>query len=224
MSDTPFCGREAELVALLAEWDAASRQSRPRAVAVLGEPGLGKTRLMQAFFGALAARAGGGYWPPVLGRLGNNLQVNPEADPARSGAPPFLWWGLRLVDPLVPNSIGAGVLSAGVENHLKPQLAHFQHQQRRRERRSEALAIGKGAMLDIAIDFIPFAGLVKTLGEAGSDLHRLFRKSGACSSSASSRRNRRFTEPADCWRSQSSVVSSRRFRSSQSGRILPSKR
>lgn len=176
VSEAPFCGRENELAALLAEWEAASTQRRARTVAVLGEPGLGKTRLVQAFFSALSARAGSGYWPAVLGRLGNNLQVNPDADPARSGAPPFLWWGLRLVDPLVPNSVGAGVLASGIENHLKPQLAHFQQLQRRKARRGEALSIGKGAVLDIAIDFIPFAGIAKTLGEAGADLHRLYRE------------------------------------------------
>jgi hypothetical protein len=176
VNEAPFCGRESELAALLAEWEAATLQRRPRTVAVLGEPGLGKTRLVQAFFGALSTRAGGGYWPAVLGRLGNNLQVNPDADPTRSGAPPFLWWGLRLVDPLVPNSVGAGVLASGVENHLKPQLAHFQHLKRRKERRDEALSIGKGVVLDIAIDFIPFAGIAKTLGEAGADLHRLYRE------------------------------------------------
>ena len=184
MTDAPFCGREAELAALLAEWDAICAGAGPRAVAVLGEPGLGKTRLVQAFFGAISARAGAGYWPPVLGRLGNNLQVNPDAAPGRTGAPPFLWWGLRLVDPLVPNSVGAGVLASGVENHLKPQIAHLHHLERRKERRGEALSIGKGVVLDLAIDLIPFGGLAKTLGEAGADLHRLYREDRADGASA----------------------------------------
>jgi hypothetical protein len=165
--------------ALLGEWQAVRGGDGPRVVAVLGEPGLGKTRLVQTFFAAISSADGNGYWPPVLARHGNNLQVNPAPDPARAGEPPFLWWGVRLVDPLSANSIGTGTLAASVETHLSPQLAPFRHHARRRDRRREALSIGKGVALDLVIDIVPFGGLAKTLAEAGADLHRIYREDRA---------------------------------------------
>jgi len=127
----PFCGREEELAALVSEWETVTTGGGPRVVAILGEMGLGKTRLAQAFFGTISARSGDGYWPPTLETLGNNLQVNPAPDAARTGPPPFLWWGLRFVDPLKVNSVGTGVLPASFENHLLPQIEPFRRTRRR---------------------------------------------------------------------------------------------
>lgn len=179
MEQAPFCGRDREVAKLLADWTAVATGQGPRVATIIGEPGLGKTRLAQVVYDAIVRNHGGGYWPPVLGRLGNNLQVNPQFDADREGLPPFLWWGLRLVDPFTPNSVGAGVLASGAENHLRPQVAPFRHLRRRKARRSEALSVGKGLALDLAIDIIPFGGLAKTLGEAGMDLHRLYREDRA---------------------------------------------
>ena len=176
MEAAPFCGREEELAALISEWEAMTAGGGPRVVAILGEMGLGKTRLAQAFFGRISARSGDGYWPPILETLGNNLQVNPAPDAARTGPPPFLWWGLRFVDPLKVNSVGTGVLPAGVENNLLPQIEPFRRTRRRQERRREAWSVGKDVALDLAIDLIPFGGLAKTVGEAGMELHRIYRE------------------------------------------------
>jgi predicted ATPase len=52
---SPFLGREAELAALEAELAAAIAE-RGRVVAIAGEPGAGKTRLLQEFLGACRAR------------------------------------------------------------------------------------------------------------------------------------------------------------------------
>ncbi len=79
-ADEGFVGRTAELAALDAAW-AAADAGRGTAVVVTGEPGIGKTRLVEAFArrGAVAARWGrcpqvGGappYWPwqQILGGL-----------------------------------------------------------------------------------------------------------------------------------------------------------
>lgn len=179
----PFCGRAAELAALCAAWDAVKAGWGPGTIAVLGERGLGKTRLVQEFFATIAARDGGSYWPSMLAAPGNSLQINPPPDQARPGVPPFLWWGLRLPDPAGGHDPGIGTLAAAAETHLAPQVAPFRREVRRKDRRREAFAVGKGValdvMLDAAIDLIPFGGLARTLTEAGADLHRIYREERA---------------------------------------------
>lgn len=176
----PFCGREAELLALREAWDAVRAGWGPQVVVVLGERGLGKTRLVQEFFDIIATRDGDCYWTPGLAGPGNSLQVNPLPDPARTGGPPFLWWGLRLPDPAGGHDPGIGTLAAAAEAYLAPQVSTFRREARRKDRRREALAVGKGValdfMLDAAIDLIPFGGLARTVTEAGADLHRIWRE------------------------------------------------
>lgn len=178
MTARPIYGRADELAALDAHWRAIRAERRPRIVTILAESGLGKTRLAQAFFSQLAARHPG-YWPGALGVDGNNLRVNPDAMPESSDDMPFLWWGLRLVDPLSPNSIGAGVLHLEYERHLTVHLAPFAMKRRRKARRGEAITVGRGLLVDLAVDVIPFGGLIKTIGEAGADLHRIYREDRA---------------------------------------------
>jgi class 3 adenylate cyclase/predicted ATPase len=45
----PLVGREAELRHLLGTWDAVLRERRPRLAMVLGQPGIGKSRLLEEF-------------------------------------------------------------------------------------------------------------------------------------------------------------------------------
>jgi hypothetical protein len=153
-------------------------------VVLLAERGLGKTRLVQAFYERAVARAQAdapGYWPPALAAVDRNLAVGPEPGTWRVDAPmPLLWWGIRLVDPAGRNAPPAGVLGAHVERDLIPHLDALHREQRRRARRAEALAVGRGvvvdAIADAALGAVPFGGLLKTIGETGRELHRIARE------------------------------------------------
>jgi DNA-binding NtrC family response regulator/tetratricopeptide (TPR) repeat protein len=88
-----FVGREPELAALHAQWQEA-RQGRGRIVAVVGEPGIGKTRLIFELARALAPESltrlegrgesyGGGVpYRPVIDLLKGYLQVEERDDPS----------------------------------------------------------------------------------------------------------------------------------------------
>ena len=53
---TPFVGREAEFAQLLAAFDAVTRDGKGRVAVVVGEPGIGKSRLLHEFLHTLARR------------------------------------------------------------------------------------------------------------------------------------------------------------------------
>jgi DNA-binding SARP family transcriptional activator len=63
---TPFVSRDRELDMLLGALDQVSRRSRPHLVTVLGEPGIGKSRLVAEF--EQAVTGGAGSTPFVIGR------------------------------------------------------------------------------------------------------------------------------------------------------------
>lgn len=174
---SPFVGREHELRELLSAWEQVATGQGPRTVVVLAESGLGKTRLAQALYEAIAADGAAnlegerGYWPTVLGRDGNNLRVNPPLEACAPAAPmPFLWWGLRLVDPLAPNHLAGGVLPSSVERDLLPHLEPLQRETRRRDRRTRVAKVAAGLATDALVDAVPFASLLKTLVSTGLEL------------------------------------------------------
>jgi class 3 adenylate cyclase/tetratricopeptide (TPR) repeat protein len=92
--DTPVVGREEELAALEAAWDEVTGERRARLVTVIGDAGVGKTRLVREIMDRLSARGariisgrclpyGDGitYWPlrgMVLGAAGIHQDDTPE--------------------------------------------------------------------------------------------------------------------------------------------------
>ena len=109
--DTPMIGREAELAQLRATLDAAARTRQVRAITLVADAGLGKSRLMHEFQAALEldARA---FWL-LLGR----------ADPARQLQPygllrDLLAWRLQIAD-----SDSAELAKAKLVDGLAPRLA-----------------------------------------------------------------------------------------------------
>ena len=109
--DTPMVGRESELAQLLNALDDAARTQRVRAVTVIADAGLGKSRLIQEFQASLDldARA---FWL-LLGR----------ADPAQRLQPygllrDLLAWRLQIAD-----SDGAEVAKAELVDGLAPRFA-----------------------------------------------------------------------------------------------------
>lgn len=175
----PFCGREEEVTALVEAYRAVARGDAegPRVVVLLGEAGLGKTRLVQEFYARIAAdaeRAGERYWPPALGQVGDNLSVNPPDaswDPTQTM--PFLWWGVRLVDPRGHNQVGTGVLAGHVERHLAPHLEAMYRAQRNRRRLRQLARMGGAVVADAVTDMVPVLGLLKKVSEAGLELKGL---------------------------------------------------
>ena len=67
-------------------------------VVLLGETGLGKTRIVQEFYGWLSetdVEDPQGYWPDTL-QIGRSLELNPPADTINLQVQiPWLWWGMR---------------------------------------------------------------------------------------------------------------------------------
>jgi len=175
----PFCGREEEVAALVGAYQAVARggDDGPRIVVLLGEAGLGKTRLVQEFYARIAAeaeRAGERYWPPVLGQVGDNLSVNPpDASWDPTQPMPFLWWGVRLVDPRGHNQLGTGVLAGHVERHLAPHLEAMYRAQRHRQRLRQLASMGGAVVADAVTDMVPVLGLLKKVSEAGLELKGL---------------------------------------------------
>ncbi|MFA5550281.1 MAG: AAA family ATPase, partial [Trueperaceae bacterium] len=169
----PFCGREEQLDALMACWQAVKDSREPRVAVLLAEAGLGKTRLAQEFYRRLVAAEQGsaGYWPQQLGEDGNNLLVNPPPAGLDSGAPmPFLWWGVRLAQQTERNQVATGALSAHVNDSLVAHLEPFHREQRRRRRLVDLAKVGGAVAADAVLDLIPFLGLVKKAGEVGLEL------------------------------------------------------
>src|ERR1700722_3827577 len=108
---TIFSGRDAELRSLQEAFEAAcaKENSHPQVVVLVGDRGIGKTRIMQEFYSWLSTNYDGrgpeGYWPDDLGQQVDNLRLNVEPSACNFEQPmPFLWWGMRLCDPASYNS------------------------------------------------------------------------------------------------------------------------
>ncbi len=180
--ERPFCGREEQLARLREAWGSVAGGEGPRTLVLLGESGFGKTRLVQEFYGWLAAEGQGEtrYWPADLAQDGNNLYVNPPESSWDAGAPlPYLWWGIRLTDPKDHNQVVTSALASHVMPYLAPHLEPFARERRRRQRLVEVAKVGTNVALDAALDLIPVLGLLKKVGEVGFELkgiHDAWRK------------------------------------------------
>ena len=149
-----FCGRTAELSQLSAAFERVQAGGGPETVVILGESGLGKTRLAQEFFARLSSQidqAGDqGYWPDRLVRGGNNLAINPDpadCNPSKLAQMRFLWWGIRMLDRQGHNA-GLGGISDSI-NFLRAHLEPFARARLLGTRMKQA---AKGAAVDIAVE------------------------------------------------------------------------
>lgn len=151
----PFCGREAELDALRRAYARLEgAESAPQLVVLLGESGLGKTRLVQQFYNWLSQHRDGageaGYWPDVLSPSDAYRDINPSAPCNGAVAPPFLWLGLPCNDRIE----GLDGYAARLAPHLEPLI-------RARTRRDWAVGVAKGGG-KLAIDMVPVVGPLLT--------------------------------------------------------------
>jgi len=105
--DLYFEGRQDQLVWLTQQWKEA-KQGRPKLITILGESGLGKTRLVQELFTHLSqdqTEDPNGYWPPYLDK-GHNLACNPPSSSVNTNVNiPWLWWGMRFPIPSDRNQV-----------------------------------------------------------------------------------------------------------------------
>ena len=170
MTKSVFCGRNTELARLQREWSLATEaEGQPQVVVLLADNGLGKTRLVQEFFGWLSTTLDppgeAGYWPDELELAGDNLRVNPLTEQCRPlHEPPFLWWGLRFAEVERRNAVVAGMDESLPD--LAAHLAVLLTGVRDKDRLWRILASFKDAGVDVGADaaslVIPGVSQVKT--------------------------------------------------------------
>ncbi len=171
-----FCGRQAELARLLALYEDVAALKGPRLAVVLGDRGMGKTRLVQEFYRLLSTHHDpNDYWPDASLFAGQNLRVVPDLRDPRVRAHfesfaledrpmPFLWWNFRLVDPEARNAARSDMAAhrTTLEVHLVP--AAFARRESHARRAVSAAgkdlagAVGKKALFD-ALKAVPGVGL-----------------------------------------------------------------
>lgn len=175
-----FCGRKSELAALVARYEEVAAGKGPRLAVVLGERGMGKTRLVQELYRVLATRFDPqNYWPDASFFAGSNLRVAPElSDPSVRAhyenfklvdrPMPFLWWGFRLSDPDARNAARSDMAShrATLDPHLAP--LQFARRIAAARQRMRAAAVDAGSELGknlfkAALKVIPGVGSVATV-------------------------------------------------------------
>ena len=102
-----FEGRQHQLEWLKQQWQVV-KQGQPKMITILGETGLGKTRLAQELFAYLSkdeVEDPNGYWPSQL-EIGRNLECNPKPEIVNTEVNiPWLWWGVRFAIPSDRNQI-----------------------------------------------------------------------------------------------------------------------
>ncbi len=173
MAKSVFCGREPELARLQREWHLATEtDGQPQVVVLLADNGLGKTRLVQEFYGWLSTTLDppgeAGYWPDELELAGDNLRVNPVVEQCRPAhEPAFLWWGLRFAEVERRNAAAAGMDESLPD--LAAHLAVLLSGVRDKDRLQRVIASFRDAGVDVGADnianvispFFPPAALVK---------------------------------------------------------------
>lgn len=163
-----FCGRRRELDGLMRLYREVAAGSGPRIAVVLGDRGMGKTRLVQEFYRLLASHEDPqDYWPVTGLFTANNLRVAPDMSvPAvrdhyasfkiEDRPMPYLWWGFRIPDPHVRNSISGDL--ASYRGTLDPHLAPIFYARRVAAAQKKLLKLGaelgRSALLK-AVQMIP---------------------------------------------------------------------
>lgn len=159
-----FCGRVAELKRLERAYRAVAEGAGPRYAVVLGDRGMGKTRLVQELYRILTDHHDPyDYWPDARLFEGDNLRVAPAPGDFHF-APgerlmPFLWWGFRLNDPSDRNAPRADMAAhrATLEPHLSSVLLSRRLAELTEELKGVGAETGKSAVLKLS-ELIPVIG------------------------------------------------------------------
>lgn len=137
---------------LVLAFDAVAAGDGPRAISIEAGLGLGKTRLIQEFYGRLATTRQGPrpYWPQTLGSPGASgtsvLQARKQIEPSPGwvipgGAEiPWLWWGISCQLSQVGHPMRSMKdASDQLRVHLDPLQAKLERSQRTRDDALEVL-------------------------------------------------------------------------------------
>lgn len=167
---TVFCGRHWELARLesIAE---KVRSASPHVVLIHGEPGIGKTALMRAFYHKLSGRENDpdDFWPDVVGELSNLSEPDDQLAKGRLGKRiPFLWLAGQAPAPHDGSCLPMHVWLRAFEGLRNLPLG----MQPRERAQHVAMAIGKG-IADLGADLIGI-GLMKTIVETSLEVGKVF--------------------------------------------------
>jgi hypothetical protein len=167
-----FVGRDEDIAVLQAAWRKA-KAGAPQVVSIVAESGLGKTRLVQEFFGWLSTTEDGvggeGYWPDHLAREHNAergreiLSVNPEPSEcvADGRKIPFLWWGVPLPNADKPNFVTTSLTQ--YQSRLQLHLLAYINAIKIAELKSKNLPTAGHAAFDLGVNV---AGAIPQLAAA----------------------------------------------------------
>ena len=188
-----FCGREAEIAALEQSFQDVVTGHGPRLVLVLGDRGMGKTRLVQELYRRLKMRYDtANYWPDASLFKGNNLRVAPDFADVQTGAHfagftaeeramTYLWWGFRLADPQDRNAARTDM--AAHRRTLEPHLNNVFVARRLKDAGNELKAVGVEVgkslgtkLIELIPVFGPALGWLIEGGDKGTGALRAFGK------------------------------------------------
>lgn len=168
---TDFVGRENELNTLKDLWEKA-KSGHPQVFNCIADTGVGKTRLIQAFYEWLSTDpsqgdgvAQAGYWPDDLG-TGRQRVVNPGLDRFKEfdlehRAIPWLWWGMYWTDTV--NDVRNALLESSLYLELHLELLEINRARDRSAIRT-LLEVGADELVDNAVGAIGHAADVVGLG------------------------------------------------------------
>lgn len=138
-----FCGRDPDLKLLRDAWARISdpQSPHPEVITILGQPGLGKTRLVQEFFGWLSTHVDRmqpeGYWPDRLPVGETKSGLNPDTGACNANVPaPFLWFAFPL---LALDEIAGKHFTGLIDSHISPHVRWLERERTRRTGITRAL-------------------------------------------------------------------------------------
>lgn len=186
--------------ALKQAYETVADPENPRAqvVAVVGEAGFGKTRLVQWFFHWLSTAKDGvgdaGYWPDELKRDGVNLTLNPShCNPKNEQQ--YIWAATRLPDPLDRNSVAPSGLLGGLLEHFFIHATEFYRRRENQKVQDKMHLLMRETILDLSLEsaatWLPGASLALSLARKGWENHKLRHESRQLDSFGSGEAHRR---------------------------------
>ena len=181
-----FVGREEELNALRealcksapALFGDNEADPEPQVVVLKGEPGVGKSRIVQEFYRRIAVAPDEGgldpddYWPDAFGdsaKSGITELVNPviEEEHTLKKTPPFIWWGVKWNTPISGRNGDQPQL--GEQHNLKHLIAHKAGIQRRIENVMKVAKVGlKTAISQLSFGWLDAGLLFDAADSVGS--------------------------------------------------------
>lgn len=183
MSTTAFVGRAAELQLLKDAWLKA-KVRQPQIINIIANTGVGKTRLVHAFYHWLSTASDQGdgsnetgYWPDDLG-IGRQRVVNPPLEcfapfDLKRRAIPWLWWGMYWTDVAGEKEPAFNRFSHYLELHLELIEAE---QNFKKNILHSSLELGFEEIVNASGEFIPGVGTVINIAKFAKKLYNSKKK------------------------------------------------